>query len=1026
MRVVSFEELLLWGFGPYSRGVRLRLRPGCNVLVAPNETGKSTLVSGFSAVLFGLDDGADPSRFSQARFRNWDQPGRFAGQLTFTVGGRRFRLRRDFSAHHVVLARQEGEGWRKLFAGEHLPAFGRGGLEYEKRLQELIGVTDRQAFEAVFCVVQPLPDGRTLNKTAQRLITGTAEAGCQAALRRLAEASRRYVGGRPLDAAEGGELEGEIERLRAEIEELNRAIPEALQAVDGLRQAQREREEVRKELDQTEKAHLQRRAALEAWHAWREHVRVYEAARQDAVRLARALGRLRSLLVEIEAAEERLESELAPFVLGEEALEKLEELVGMIERQEELQAERQRRLAGMQEEETAINLLQGELDDLQEGEPPPESGCRRPWGRLAQDPAPWLYNLRVRLDEGAIEDWRAFVAGRRRLTELNRALREELAGVEAAAAADEDFVQRHAEESRRLAERLSRAEARMEAAERAARAFAIINRARKGRLRAWKGLAAGAAVGAALAWGLLPDPAAWLALAGATLAGLLAGILSAGRSVRRQEGIALKLRSEARQHDPAEYEAAQIELEEARLALERHERQFTDEDGLDLLAAWQQARAELARLSAEVERYADRIAPELTVDEVESMPAQRAGSVWMDAARLYAFLEPAEEGRRLRELVAWVEKIGPEEWSLWQQEAEAWEAYREKIRQDLAARRAKLASLRSLDKEEAERLKALSGRIETARQALDEPIQAGKGDPRLALRQARQARRLDEEVRHRRSSVEEVLQAVSAEDVDALQDRLAEAEFRVRRARDEMEKLRVLHPELPGDDVDGAELAEAHQRLEDEVGGLQRRIDALSARERELLRQEALLQGKRAVNIAEAEQRRFELKQRLDAALEEAEAIRMAHETLEEAVRLFQEGHRGRLGEAATGYFAAMSNAPGRRVAFDDDLTVRVFTEGGVEAAHEQLSQGARDQLYLSVRLSVADLLAAETTLPFLFDDPFLNFDAERTRSLREVLNRLGETRQILLLTHREELAGWGRRVEPEILDVQSGEEIDG
>src|SRR5690606_42699 len=186
-------------------------------------------------------------------------------------------------------------------------------------------VTDRQAFEAVFCVVQPLPDGRTLNKTAQRLITGTAEAGCQAALRRLAEASRRYVGGRPLDAAEGGELEGEIERLRAEIEELNRAIPEALQAVDGLRQAQREREEVRKELDQTEKAHLQRRAALEAWHAWREHVRVYEAARQDAVRLARALGRLRSLLVEIEAAEERLESELAPFVLGEEALEKLEE-----------------------------------------------------------------------------------------------------------------------------------------------------------------------------------------------------------------------------------------------------------------------------------------------------------------------------------------------------------------------------------------------------------------------------------------------------------------------------------------------------------------------------------------------------------------------------------------------------------------------------------------------------------------------------------------------------------------------------
>ena len=109
-----------------------------------------------------------------------------------------------------------------------------------------------------------------------------------------------------------------------------------------------------------------------------------------------------------------------------------------------------------------------------------------------------------------------------------------------------------------------------------------------------------------------------------------------------------------------------------------------------------------------------------------------------------------------------------------------------------------------------------------------------------------------------------------------------------------------------------------------------------------------------------------------------------------------------------------LTGVPGRRVNLDESFDLSVTGAEGEAIALEQLSQGARDQLSLSLRLAVADLLADLAPLPLFFDDPFVHYDADRLAHLKQTLSTLARDRQWLLLTHREDMAGWGEPVRRE------------
>lgn len=68
-------------------------------------------------------------------------------------------------------------------------------------------------------------------------------------------------------------------------------------------------------------------------------------------------------------------------------------------------------------------------------------------------------------------------------------------------------------------------------------------------------------------------------------------------------------------------------------------------------------------------------------------------------------------------------------------------------------------------------------------------------------------------------------------------------------------------------------------------------------------------------------------------------------------------------------------------------------------------SRGLREQIYLSLRLALAEHCEGGEALPFLLDEVFVTWDAGRIEGGLEVLREVGRERQLFVFTCRDELA---------------------
>ncbi len=197
------------------------------------------------------------------------------------------------------------------------------------------------------------------------------------------------------------------------------------------------------------------------------------------------------------------------------------------------------------------------------------------------------------------------------------------------------------------------------------------------------------------------------------------------------------------------------------------------------------------------------------------------------------------------------------------------------------------------------------------------------------------------------------------------------------------------------------------ERLGEESAHYRKALRAAEERERHLIRNLAGLEGAVPPNVARMEVQIRQVEEDLVRLRRERDALALAYRWVREAADNFQAAYREDLEARVTGHFQAITGSPGRRVSLDEEFACRVIDSEGVAIAPEQLSQGARDQLDLSIRLAVADLLTQAVPLPLFFDDPFVHYDAGRLRNLRETLKAVAAERQWLLLTHRSDLAEW-------------------
>ncbi len=76
--------------------------------------------------------------------------------------------------------------------------------------------------------------------------------------------------------------------------------------------------------------------------------------------------------------------------------------------------------------------------------------------------------------------------------------------------------------------------------------------------------------------------------------------------------------------------------------------------------------------------------------------------------------------------------------------------------------------------------------------------------------------------------------------------------------------------------------------------------------------------------------------------------------------------------------------------------------------ATEQLSQGVQDQIYLLLRFGLAELISdGRESLPFLLDDPFVNYDHVRLLLTLNLIARVAERTQLFLFTKDDFIARW-------------------
>ena len=139
----------------------------------------------------------------------------------------------------------------------------------------------------------------------------------------------------------------------------------------------------------------------------------------------------------------------------------------------------------------------------------------------------------------------------------------------------------------------------------------------------------------------------------------------------------------------------------------------------------------------------------------------------------------------------------------------------------------------------------------------------------------------------------------------------------------------------------------------------------------------------------------------LDRLRSEYDAISLAMDALEDANLTLQNRFSPALGARAAEIFSSITGGKYNKVLLSRDFSLAAEPSDDATARSIQLlSQGAADQLYLSVRLAICDLvLPRDKAAPLILDDALISFDDDRLHAALDYLLRESEHRQILLFT---------------------------
>ncbi len=233
----------------------------------------------------------------------------------------------------------------------------------------------------------------------------------------------------------------------------------------------------------------------------------------------------------------------------------------------------------------------------------------------------------------------------------------------------------------------------------------------------------------------------------------------------------------------------------------------------------------------------------------------------------------------------------------------------------------------------------------------------------------------------------------------ALRDILSQKKDALRQAESHEKALRAVIKPIPAPETPDVYdytaqwtescIASCTNRLHDCTGQLQQLVGQRAA----LGDRDALLRSLDAIE------------QRIARLNDHYTALTLALETAEQASQSLQRRFAPAISQRAQALFGRLTEGRYNRLVLNRDFSMQVAAQGETVLQETRYrSDGTVDQLYLALRLAVAETVAPDA--PLLLDDALVRFDDDR---LKEALSLLGETakeKQVILFTcqHREKL----------------------
>ncbi len=126
-------------------------------------------------------------------------------------------------------------------------------------------------------------------------------------------------------------------------------------------------------------------------------------------------------------------------------------------------------------------------------------------------------------------------------------------------------------------------------------------------------------------------------------------------------------------------------------------------------------------------------------------------------------------------------------------------------------------------------------------------------------------------------------------------------------------------------------------------------------------------------------------------------ACKIAYDALENAMAQMSRNFAPRITALVSEIILGITNKYSD-VKIDKDYNITVMQDGALKEL-DYFSGGTIDQIYLSLRLALLDVVSDQKPLPLIFDDAFCYFDDKRLENFLEILVEFAKKRQIIILT---------------------------